>query len=809
MPSAFTFSDQDTQARVITAPRRFVALAALIAALAAVVTVLAAPAGARSAAAPPGLGQVMSGRVASGLSFSCAVLDGGTVQCWGANGNGQLGIGTTNPVGDDELPSATVPLGPGRRATAVTVGALHACALLDDGTIRCWGDNLYGQLGLGHADDVGDDEPADSEPTVRLRQRAVAVAAGSSHTCALLEDGSVRCWGINTGGQLGIGRTDSVGDDEPVLRGTPVQLPGRVVAIASGGNHTCAIRDVGTLHCWGYNRYGQLGIGSDVNLGDNEQVTGSGIDLGPGRTAVAVTAGDIHTCALLDDGALRCWGYGTSGQLGTGSISRIGDDELPTAIAPVQLGAGRSVVGVTASGHITCALLDDDTVRCFGENTYGQLGLGSRSNVGDDELPTAVPPIAFPGRRVVTVSAGWFSACAVLDDGAVHCWGNGEEGRLGTGSVANVGDDELGTAGPDVGITGRVGQFPTAPTTATATAGTRSATVSFTTPAFEGAAPVTGYTVTASPGGATATGTTSPIAVTGLNPGTTYTFTVRAANTFGTGDPSAPSNAVTPTPTPTPTPSEPGAPSGYWMVDAAGHVYPFGTAAHHGDPAGTLPDGVTAVDLEAAPDGAGYWIVDSRGVVHAYGTVAHHGNANPAVLTAGETVTSISRTPAGTGYWLFTTRGRVLSFGDATHYGDVSTLSLNGPVLDSIPTPSGHGYYMVASDGGIFAFGDAEFRGSMGGTRLNAPVQSLVPDHDGTGYWLVASDGGIFAFDADFRGSLGDVALNQPITGMIRYGDGYLMVASDGGIFTFATAPFLGSLGDNPPPHPITNVAAR
>src|SRR5439155_23025009 len=102
------------------------------------------------------------------------------------------------------------------------------------------------------------------------------------------------------------------------------------------------------------------------------------------------------------------------------------------------------------------------------------------------------------------------------------------------------------------------------------------------------------------------------------------------------------------------------------------------------------------------------------------------------------------------------------SFGHARFLGDVSALTLNGPVLDSVVTPSGQGYYMVASDGGIFAFGDAHFAGSMGGQHLNAPVQSLVPDGDGSGYWLVASDGGIFAFDAPFKGSMGGKPLAKP-----------------------------------------------
>src|SRR5205085_12580443 len=111
-------------------------------------------------------------------------------------------------------------------------------------------------------------------------------------------------------------------------------------------------------------------------------------------------------------------------------------------------------------------------------------------------------------------------------------------------------------------------------------------------------------------------------------------------------------------------------------------------------------------------------------------------------------------------------------------------------------------------DGGIIAFGDAKFYGSMGGKKLNAPVQSLVPDSDGVGYWLVASDGGIFAFDAPFRGSMGGEKLAKPVTGMVTYGDGYLMVGEDGGIFNFSSQQFLGSLGANPPVHPIVSVAA-
>ncbi|HEY4410524.1 MAG TPA: hypothetical protein VGO87_11640 [Acidimicrobiia bacterium] len=246
--------------------------------------------------------------------------------------------------------------------------------------------------------------------------------------------------------------------------------------------------------------------------------------------------------------------------------------------------------------------------------------------------------------------------------------------------------------------------------------------------------------------------------------------------------------------------------SGYWMVDSSGTVYPFGAATGHGNAAPS--PGATAAGLRPTPDGHGYWVVDSAGIVSARGDAPPLGSVAAGSLRPGEAVTSLSPTPSGRGYWLFTNRGRVFTFGDATGYGDMSKVTLNGPVLDSIPTPSGRGYYMVASDGGIFAFGDAHFAGSMGGKKLNAPVRSLVPNGDGSGYWLVASDGGVFAFNAPFRGSMGGTHLSKPVTGMVPYGNGYLMVGADGGIFDFSDRPFVGSLGSNPPAHPIVSVAA-
>jgi hypothetical protein len=258
--------------------------------------------------------------------------------------------------------------------------------------------------------------------------------------------------------------------------------------------------------------------------------------------------------------------------------------------------------------------------------------------------------------------------------------------------------------------------------------------------------------------------------------------------------------------------------TGYWMIDAAGSVYAFGSgAAGCGNHLVVDPEEDTAMDIEpipALPTGQrGYWTLDAFGFLepHVCGGPSepfYFGDAGEEPFADDEWAVSVSATPTGKGYWIFTSAGRVFAYGDARPFGDLSAVRLNGPVLDSVATPTGNGYWMVASDGGIFAFGDAGFFGSTGNLTLNEPVMSMAPTPTNRGYWLVASDGGIFAFgDARFFGSMGSVTLNQPVSGIVPGEAGYLMVAFDGGIFAFGDVAFHGSLGANPPDWPVTAVA--
>jgi len=400
--------------------------------------------GASPEQAASSLRRLPAGFLDAGDAHTCVVLEGGGVRCWGDGSFGRLGYGNTENIGDDEAPGSVGPvdLGAGRQVVAIAVGNAHTCALLDDGTVRCWGLGLYGQLGYGNTTTIGDDETPGSVGPVDLGpgRRAVAISAGGNFTCALLDNGRVRCWGDGSAGELGYGNTDRIGDDEKPGSVGPVALGRKAVAISAGGAHTCALLDNGRVRCWGSGFAGELGYGSTNDVGDNETPASVG-PVALGGKAVAISAGAQHTCALLTSGRVRCWGGAAGGELGYGNANDVGDDETPGSVGPVDLGPGRRAVAISAGGEHTCALLDNGRVRCWGRGAEGQLGYGSTENIGDDETPGSVGPVDLP-RKAVAISAGANHTCALLDTGRVRCWGDGSLGQLGYGNTNTIGDDE-------------------------------------------------------------------------------------------------------------------------------------------------------------------------------------------------------------------------------------------------------------------------------------------------------------------------------------------------------------------------------
>jgi alpha-tubulin suppressor-like RCC1 family protein len=322
-----------------------------------------------------GSGREVTFNPASGAVESQATVDGGnnlsavacptTSQCTGVDGSGREV--TFNPATGITQSQATVDtvgpvyLGPGRTAMAISAGSRDTCAILDNGNVSCWGYGGNGRLGYGNTSQVGDGvTPVEFGPPdlsvaaagsvdLGAGHRAVAISAGGDHTCAIVNDGSVRCWGFGFDGQLGDGSQSNVGDNPTDAPDTtaPVNLgAGRTaVAITAGSAHTCAILDNGSVLCWGYGAYGRLGYGSTSNVGDTPAdipgIVGA-VNLGPGRTALAISAGDRHTCASLDNGTIRCWGYGGNGRLGYCSEGNVGDTltATPDTAGPVNLVPG-------------------------------------------------------------------------------------------------------------------------------------------------------------------------------------------------------------------------------------------------------------------------------------------------------------------------------------------------------------------------------------------------------------------------------------------------------------------------------------
>lgn len=285
------------------------------------------------------------------------------------------------------------PAGPSRAVAApaprvtIVAGYSASCALLPDGTAKCWGQREA--IGDGVSSSV---RPSPQLPvTVKDFTGGVAIAS-EDRTCAVMTDRTVKCWGF-----------------------VPKAVPGfsNVVALSVGGGFECAIRAGGTIACRGGNNRGQLGHG-DVKVHD-KPVGVLGV-----TNAIAISAGGDHACALLADRTASCWGRNATGGLGTGKFFKY-------SLTPVPVKGVSGAIAVSAGGAHTCAILANRTVQCWGDNTYGQLGIGTREH---SSTPTTVPSLA----SVVAISAGAYDTCAVLQNRSAKCWGANNRGQLGNGT---------------------------------------------------------------------------------------------------------------------------------------------------------------------------------------------------------------------------------------------------------------------------------------------------------------------------------------------------------------------------------------
>jgi alpha-tubulin suppressor-like RCC1 family protein len=232
-------------------------------------------------------------QLALGEDYTCVLLETGKIRCWGR--------GVPAAALDAE---GNVALG----GVAVSVGgrATNVCAVMDTGAVRCWGVARFGALGYGNLNDVGDDEPPSAAGDIVLGGLAAAVFPGTVHTCALMTGGTVRCWGEGTYGALGYAKSSHVGDDDTPASAGDVPVGGLVIALDTSNRHTCAVLESGSLRCWG-SSHGRLGYGSDMSVGDDETPASWG-DVPIGGKAVGVATTTEDTCVLFDTGGVRCQG---------------------------------------------------------------------------------------------------------------------------------------------------------------------------------------------------------------------------------------------------------------------------------------------------------------------------------------------------------------------------------------------------------------------------------------------------------------------------------------------------------------------
>jgi alpha-tubulin suppressor-like RCC1 family protein len=371
-------------------------------------------------------------------------FDDGSLRCWGTSL--YLGAVTDRTIGDDESPATLAPVQIGGKVVQITANWYDTCALMESGALRCFGSGLSGALGYGNVRDIGDDEPPASAGDVPVGRKVTHVSAGPYHTCACLDDGAVRCWGRNDNFQLGYSNPRTIGDDETPASAGDVDVGGFAVQVAAGLGHTCALLANGRVRCWGAGGGGRLGYANQRVIGDDESPASAG-DVELGGAASQIVAGATHTCALLENHKVRCWGSGGNGRLGLGSTLNVGDDETPASMADVDVGG--PVERLAAGDFATCALLVGGKVRCWGSAEHGELGYGNARTIGDDETPAAAGDIDLGG-PATSIDVGYLHACATLASGAVRCWGRASTGALGYGNLNDIGDDESPASAGDV-----------------------------------------------------------------------------------------------------------------------------------------------------------------------------------------------------------------------------------------------------------------------------------------------------------------------------------------------------------------------
>ncbi len=368
-------------------------------------------------------------KVSVGNEFACGIANG-EAYCWGFNGNGRLGDGTTTqssvPVKVTQAPG----LLEGKTVTDIAAGGSHVCAIAD-GAVYCWRNGASGKLGDNGVTDRYEPVAVLQESGALLGKTVTRVSAGGSLTCAVAS-GEAFCWGANSNGQIGDGTTTQRNKPTKVTQASGYLLGKTVTDISAGSNpYACAVAS-GEAFCWGFNSSGVLGDNSQTQRTTPVKVTQSnGILLG--KTVTRIDASGSVTCAVASDESY-CWGYGGQYQLATGGTS--------TSLVPVKVTQSAGILqGTTATRvvpgtNVTCAVASGEAF-CWGKSNYGGLGKAG-TTTATTPIKVTVDPGVLEGKTVTDIdsSSGQDANC-VIASGAPYCWGKNDYGQLGNDSTTS------------------------------------------------------------------------------------------------------------------------------------------------------------------------------------------------------------------------------------------------------------------------------------------------------------------------------------------------------------------------------------
>jgi alpha-tubulin suppressor-like RCC1 family protein len=332
---------------------------------------------------------------------TCLITDTGEVQC----------VPSRQPRPQEQLPAAAIDIDL----------ASHACAVLASGAVACWGDDADGKLGAPST-------TSDREPVIiDVGDPFIQASVSDSHTCAVTQSGALWCWGSNSDGQLGHADPQNIGDDETAASTSPVALAEHVVAVEANYRATCVVFDDGRARCWG--------AGLVIPDDDEGRLPASVPDLPLPESIVALSGGRSYMCALSTTGNVYCWGSARA-MWQHYSNSTLEDTESPRDVGPVAL--GEPALEISAGHDHTCARLDGGRAKCWGNSELGKLGLGKPGGANGDGI--AREPAIDVGGDVITIAAGQSHTCALLDDETVRCWGDRLALGVDTPSTVNCYD---------------------------------------------------------------------------------------------------------------------------------------------------------------------------------------------------------------------------------------------------------------------------------------------------------------------------------------------------------------------------------